>query len=779
MSRPVFAGRCRTCCAPAALAIGAALLLPASVPFSSTAQAQQQSPALPPVVVEQNRPKPAKKPAQNRAPAAVPAPAEAAHQEADQSIAAAPANSTTIAGGAIDDKKPATNNTAQLLAGTPGVSFWPNGGVSSLPAIHGLADDRVKIELDGMQLTSGCPNHMNPVLSYADPASVSKVQVIAGITPVSAGGDSLGGTIRVDGAAPRFAALPGEVITYGSVSVFGRSNGDGFSIGGTASAATQNINVTYTGSWARSNDYKDGAGATVGSTLYETENHKLSVAVRDNTSLFILNGGVQHIPYEGFPNQPMDMTYNVAWFLNASYTRQFDWGKIDLRAYYQDTHHEMNFLADKGGDLSPPKNMPMDTHGQNFGYSAKAEIKESPRDMLRVGNELRGFLLDDWWPSTGGMPGMMCCNTFWNIHNGERYDVGTYLEWERKWNPQWGTLLGVRNDTVWMNTGNVQGYSTADYGADAAVFNAENHARTDVNFDATALVKYEPDLWSTFEGGYAMKSRSPTLYERYAWSTNSMAMSMNGWFGDGNYYTGNINLKPETAHTFSYTAGWHDAGSYKDGGSRDWEVKVTPYYSYIEDYIDADRCGPSNTNLMMMTPCTKANLTKTSGQVALIFQNHDAEMFGVDISARKLLVNSDVYGRFTLLGVFGYVHSRNLDTGDNLYGVMPLNAKFTLQHSLENWSNSVELQLTSPHGDVSQTRDELQTPGYALVNLRSSYQLGAIRFDVGVENLFNQQYYIPLGGRYLDFDNATRTWNDNGPLPGMGRTVYAGVTVKF
>ena len=43
--------------------------------------------------------------------------------------------------------------------------------------------------------------------------------------------------------------------------------------------------------------------------------------------------------------------------------------------------------------------MPMDTHGQNFGYSVKAEIPQSPRDMLRVGNELHGYLLDDWWPA--------------------------------------------------------------------------------------------------------------------------------------------------------------------------------------------------------------------------------------------------------------------------------------------------------------------------------------------------------------------------------------------
>ena len=53
----------------------------------------------------------------------------------------------------------------------------------------------------------------------------------------------------------------------------------------------------------------------------------------------------------------------------------------------------------------------------------------------------------------------MCSNTFWNINSGQRYDLGTFAEWEKKWDPQWTTLLGVRNDAVWMNTGNVQGYS--------------------------------------------------------------------------------------------------------------------------------------------------------------------------------------------------------------------------------------------------------------------------------------------------------------------------------
>ena len=64
----------------------------------------------------------------------------------------------------------------------------------------------------------------------------------------------------------------------------------------------------------------------------------------------------------------------------------------------------------------------------------------------------------------GGMrtPGSMCCNTFWNIRNGQRYDLGTFVEWERKWDRQWTTLVGARNDTVYMDTGDVNGYTYAN-----------------------------------------------------------------------------------------------------------------------------------------------------------------------------------------------------------------------------------------------------------------------------------------------------------------------------
>jgi len=49
---------------------------------------------------------------------------------------------------------------------------FSGGGISSRPIIHGMADDRLRTQVDGMNLISSCANHMNPALSYVAPSSV-------------------------------------------------------------------------------------------------------------------------------------------------------------------------------------------------------------------------------------------------------------------------------------------------------------------------------------------------------------------------------------------------------------------------------------------------------------------------------------------------------------------------------------------------------------------------------------------------------------------------------
>ena len=219
MSRPKFTSRCRTCCAPAALAIGAALLLPASVAITGTAhaQAQSQGGTLPPVVVEQKKQKPAKPPVHRHEHEQAPETAASPASPGSQPNSAASIGSTSLPASQIEQRSVSTSDTAALLADIPGVGVFTNGGASGLPAIYGFADDRLRIKVDGMDMIASCPNHMNPALSYIDPSQVKSVQVWTGVVPVSIGGDLLGGAIAVNSRDPLFASYGQGVVTQGSI----------------------------------------------------------------------------------------------------------------------------------------------------------------------------------------------------------------------------------------------------------------------------------------------------------------------------------------------------------------------------------------------------------------------------------------------------------------------------------------------------------------------------------------------------------------------------------
>jgi iron complex outermembrane recepter protein len=714
------------------------------------------------------------------------------------------ANAVRVDEAALARKRATTSDSASLLSDVPGVSMYGAGGVSSLPAIHGMADDRLRIKVDGMDLVASCPNHMNPPLSYLDPTNIGTLKVYAGIAPVSVGGDSIGGSIVAETPAPEFATAGQANIVKGQLGAFYRSNNN--AIGGNLGAtwANEMVNVTYSGAYSKADNYTAGgdfkrttatgrAGHTlaldeVGSTAYKTENHTLGVAMKNANHLIEARLGYQNIPYELYPNQRMDMLDNEQNRYNLRYLGLFDWGSLESRVYYETVRHHMDFGDDKrfwygtasggptaanGAACSPlgttcAAGMPMDTDGKTTGATVKANIDLGKQDIVRVGGELQQYRLDDWWPASGaGMwPG-----TFWNIKDGQRDRLALFGEWEGRINPQWMTLMGARYERVATDAANVQGYSTAvtamgNQYADANAFNARNHERTDNNVDLTALARYTLNATGDVEFGFARKVRSPNLYERYTWSTWSMAAVMNNFVGDGNGYIGNLDLKPEKANTLSATFDWHAT-------DRSWELKATPYYSRVTDFIDAVRCTSGAS-------CTAANTTTTNQFVVLQYANQSARIYGLDLSGHMPLASTGM-GDFSFKGLLNYTNGKNRSTGGELYNIMPLNAKFTLAHEYANWSNSLEVVGVQAKDKVSNVRNEIKTAGYGLVNLRASYAWKTARVDFGIENLFDKFYYQPLGGAYVA-QGTTMSINAipwGIAVPGMGRSLYAGLTVKF
>jgi len=209
---------------------------------------------------------------------------------------------------------------------------------------------------------------------------------------------------------------------------------------------------------------------------------------------------------------------------------------------------------------------------------------------------------------------------------------------------------------------------------------------------------------------------------------------------------------------------------------------------YIENFIDADRVS---------------NLSGPAGLIfpILQFRNHKAEIYGFDVSGRLKLWETPEYGLFSTTGFISYVYGKDLDMpnytacglsgatcyllaqnfakGDGLYHIMPLTARGAIEHRLGGWTSAVELQLVDSKTHVSVARNELKTGGYALVNLRTAYDWGTMRFDLAIENLFDQLYYPPLGGHYFTLAKVTNNPLTYGPVPGIGRNFIAGLTVRF
>jgi iron complex outermembrane receptor protein len=658
----------------------------------------------------------------------------------------------------VDDSDQARSlNAAELLGNLPGVSLRDNGELATIPLLHGLGDERTKVAVNGMTVSASCPNHTNPPLSYIDPSSVAEVNVMAGITPVSMGGDSIGGTISIDSPPPVFAR-PGERLhSGGGFSTFFRNNGQSYGASLSDSVASQNFSLGYSGSWTNTDDYSDGSGHVVTSTYAQNTNHALTLAAQGADNLFVLQAGLQNTPYQGFPNQQMDMTGNHSEFLNFRYRRDLGWGVLDTRVFWDNNRHEMNIGKDKS-TFPDAAWMPMDAHGRDLGYSMKLGIPLSERHTLQLGSEFQRFVLDDIWPAVPGQAPMMGPNPFVNINDGHRSRLAWFAEVASKWNSNWTTLLGIRNDTVWTNTGPVSGYSDM-YAMDADTFNSLSRARTDIDIDLTGLARYEPNPQSTFEIGYARKTRAPNLYERYAWSTDWMTSGMINWFGDGNYYVGNVNLKPEVVHTVSGTASWHDRTR------KEWEIKITPYQTYVRDYIDVDTLA--------------ATTYGESTFAQLLFANHNARIYGADLDGDVAIWNSTRFGRGEVSGVGGWLHGRRLDTGNGLYQMMPLNARIGFTEKLKSWTAGPEVQLVDRKSDVDPHRYEQRTPGYTLLNFNAGYQWRHLRIDAGGNNLLNKYYYLPLGGVNFDDFQASGWTSQIRPLTGPGRSFYIGLTVPF
>lgn len=644
-------------------------------------------------------------------------------------IVTAPTPLTTTGTTRIDTEALSTDNSqdiANWLQQAAGAAIVRNGQQTGIVQIHGLFNERVKIKIDGMEITPACPNHMDPPLHYAPLNSLAQLDIIAGITAVSQGGDSIAGTVIANSTPAPYGqgvAFSPQIKLHGSYSSANAATNIGTSLG----LANQDTSFGYRGEQINAENYATPRG-TVSDTGFNTARHDIYWAHKVAAGELRLDVGQHNTRDAGTPALPMDMVRDDASKVGLSYRGNTAQGTVEARVYWHDIDHLMDnysLRANSGMKMFAPAS------SRNIGVTLGSKLGNFKYGAEYLTNAFNAY------SQTLGNP----ASRKDMFNNSSRDRLGVYGEWQGAVATDWNLLAGMRGDMVNMNTDDiVYGYSATSSPSQLVQpnFNSLDHQRTDYNVDATLLAKYRANAMHSYEFGLARKTRSPSLLERYLWSSGQSSAGQ----ADGYNYLGNIDLKPEISQQISAASEWK---------TRAWKFKPTIYYNRVTDYIQGTSTG-----------------VLISGKPVLQYQNLNAELYGIDLAgAYQISTNMSVGGTLS------YVRGKNTDNGDNLYRIAPLSARLYGEYLAGKWQNRVEWNLAQRQNAVATYNAELPTSGYGIVNLRTRWQADkAWRVAAGIENLFDKLYYDHLGGINRVANSVIAV---GGPLPGMGRSAYLSV----
>ena len=183
------------------------------------------------------------------------------------------------------------------------------------------------------------------------------------------------------------------------------------------------------------------------------------------------------------------------------------------------------------------------------------------------------------------------------------------------------------------------------------------------------------------------------------------------------------------------------------------------YFRRIDDYIQG---APFDDTPGIIDSPVEMVAGMNGDATPLIWSNVDADIYGFDIDAGLKL--TDIW---RLDGTLSWTRGERRDVSDNLYRIAPPNLSLTLTRDEGPLAASIETVVYAEQSDVSAINGELETPGYALVNLFGEWRAAdGVSLSLGVENLLDHSWRDHLGGynRVMNSDIAVGQ-----RLPGVGR----------
>jgi iron complex outermembrane receptor protein len=605
----------------------------------------------------------------------------------------------------------AIKDAASLLKRVPGANINRNGPLTGLASYRGLFGSRVNAVVDGMSWKEVGPNSMDPPLSHIPAALTESLTVYRGISPISSGIETVGGTMKMESRKSKFTVS--EEFEFHGVASAGFSEADN---GATSSVFGQVSNKNHrfhlSGSLEQGDDYEFDGSKKVTPSQYDRDAYTTGYGYKRGAHELGVNYSNNDTGHTGTPSLPMDIISVRGGIFSADYKVQLAQGhSLKTTYYYQDMRHWMNNFQLRpngammsmyrqslstvdGGGVSAVYQMPLSEGELSLGI----EVDESKHDATITDPTASAFFVD-------------------NFKGAQRERYSVFTEWNGELKNKLNIEAGLRYTQVDMDSALVNtsmGMMPVVVLRDA--FNSSKLAQTDHNIDFSLIARQAISTELTLEAGFARKTRSPSYQERYIW----IPLESTGGLADGRVYVGDVNLDPETAYQFELGLEYAAGGLY---------VAPRAFYHRINDYIQGQEITGTTANMV------RGMMTGGASTAVLQFTNVDAELYGFDIEWGYELTMD-----LRLEGAVSYVRGRRVSGDhDNLYRIAPLNTRAQLIYEQINWSIATEVEAYAAQNDVAEYNSEQKTAGYGLFHVRGTYQpVKGFDIGLGVENILDR-----------------------------------------
>lgn len=679
---------------------------------------------------------------------------------------------------------------ANWLASVPGANVNSNGPVTGVAQYRGLYGDRVAISLDGHPVIGAGPNAMDTPLSYSTPLIVDSMTVYRGVAPVSAGIDTLAGSIDV-------RMRKAEIYQQNSLHFSGdaqagfRSNNQAKTLSSVVNIAKNDLGLLLYGNVQSGDDMTSGGDIDIMPTAFEKRQFGGDFRYQGGESELGFSYHYTDTQDSGTPALPMDIEYIFSHRVMIDGKFVVDGWQGQWTLGYVDADHGMtNFLMRENSN--PMKFRRNNAAAKTVDYSASI-AKFFSFGELEIG--IDGYFASHDSVITNPNNSMFEVVNFNNVQDDR---IGIFAQWQQQYDAT-QVQLGVRvkhinadaddvatsmaimampmpdNDMdMGMNSSEMGMNSTgmndsgmnmddemtmpmstmAELASDLRDnFNHTDRAISDTLVDVALNIEQTISKELSLNAGLGIKSRAPSYQERYLWTP----MESTGGLADGNTYIGDINLAAETAYQVDLGLNYQ---------TKNFAISPHIFYQSIDDYIQGTPLGMMDMSAKMMADMMSGD------DNPLKFTNVDAKLSGMDINWHYQLSE-----QFVLSGVASYVQGKRRDINDNLYRVSPLNAQINLTYSTDNLELTTQVLAVSKQDDISKTNDEKATSGYGVVNVDVQYYFNsALTLRAGVNNIFDKNYQRHLGGYNRVQNVGTPVMNR---LPSEGLSAWLEASYAF